>query len=67
MDEAGHTVEVDMLIPIVGFLKKSADRAQNGSLILAGDPKQLGPVVRSPTAIALGYGKKTSYITNSHI
>lgn len=51
MDEAGHALEVDVLIPLSGFL-----RSTRCSMVLAGDPKQLGPVVRSPYAMALGYG-----------
>lgn len=64
MDEAGHAVEVEMLIPIVGFLTKSKKNELLGSLVLAGDPKQLGPVVRSSLASSLGFGKNTITINN---
>lgn len=60
MDEAGHAVEVEMLIPIVGFLTKSRTDNLLGSLVLAGDPKQLGPVVRSSLATTLGFGKENT-------
>ena len=49
IDEAGHGLEPECLIPIAGLYK--ADRKEGGQLVLAGDPKQLGPVLRSPEAI----------------
>lgn len=74
MDEAGHAIEVEMLIPIIGFLtkyrgkvgktpKNTKEKRLTGSLVLAGDPKQLGPVIQSGLAVHLGYGKR--YIRNS--
>ncbi|PIK40113.1 putative helicase MOV-10 [Apostichopus japonicus] len=42
LDEAGHSIEPEALISVSGLLPK------NGQLVLAGDPKQLGPVLRSP-------------------
>ncbi|PIK58790.1 putative helicase MOV-10 [Apostichopus japonicus] len=42
LDEAGHAIEPEALISVTGLLPK------NGQLVLAGDPKQLGPVLRSP-------------------
>ena len=48
-DEAGEGMEPECLVPIVGLLGTKEDNA--GQLVLAGDPKQLGPVLRSPVAI----------------
>ena len=42
-------MEPECLVPIVGLLGTENDNA--GQLVLAGDPKQLGPVLRSPVAI----------------
>ncbi len=49
LDEAGQGMEPECLVPIVGLLETQGDNP--GQLVLAGDPKQLGPVLRSPIAI----------------
>lgn len=63
MDEVGHSIEPEMIIPIIGLLTKKRKNTTNcefrGSLVLAGDPKQLGPVIRSTLAVRLGFGKNT--------
>ncbi|XP_061074539.1 putative helicase mov-10-B.1 isoform X2 [Conger conger] len=51
VDEAGHAVEPECIIGMAGLL-----HAETGQLVLAGDPKQLGPVLRSPLAIQHGLG-----------
>ncbi|KAM9475618.1 putative helicase mov-10-B.2 [Clarias gariepinus] len=51
VDEAGHAVESETIIAIAGLL-----RADTGQLVLAGDPKQLGPILRSKYAIKYGLG-----------
>ncbi|XP_064161244.1 putative helicase mov-10-B.1 isoform X1 [Anguilla rostrata] len=51
VDEAGHAAEPECVIGMAGLL-----HAQTGQLVLAGDPKQLGPVLRSPLAIQYGLG-----------
>ncbi|XP_072537725.1 putative helicase mov-10-B.2 [Salminus brasiliensis] len=51
VDEAGHAVESEAIIGMAGLL-----RAEAGQLVLAGDPKQLGPILRSPIAIQYGLG-----------
>lgn len=51
VDEAGHAVETECLIPLAGLLN-----AKSGQVVLAGDPKQLGPIVRSPFAVKYGMG-----------
>ncbi|XP_056319481.1 putative helicase mov-10-B.1 [Danio aesculapii] len=51
VDEAGHAVEPEIIISVAGLLN-----AETGQLVLAGDPKQLGPILRSPFAIKYGLG-----------
>ncbi|GAA6038812.1 hypothetical protein JCM8097_002907 [Rhodosporidiobolus ruineniae] len=50
VDEAGQAKEPETFLPI-------SLAGPDTSVILAGDPKQLGPVVRSPAASALGLDK----------
>lgn len=50
IDEAGQASEPEAMIPI----KTMADNATR--IILSGDPKQLGPIIRSAPAIELGLG-----------
>eukprot|EP00064_Thunnus_orientalis_P005544 superscaffoldBa00000547_g5558 len=52
VDEAGHAVEPECLIPLAGLL-----HAESGQVVLAGDPKQLGPILRSPFALKFGMGR----------
>lgn len=51
VDEAGHAVEPECLVPLAGLLD-----ATSGQVVLAGDPKQLGPILRSPFALKYGMG-----------
>lgn len=51
VDEAGQAVEPECVIAIAGLLSPG-----NGQLVLAGDPKQLGPILRSPLASQYGLG-----------
>ena len=51
IDEAGYATEPEAMVSI----KMLADSKTN--VILAGDPKQLGPVIRSPVARELGLQK----------
>jgi RNA helicase armi len=50
VDEAGQCVEVETLIPTTLIGKR-------GQVILAGDPKQLGPVIISQVAKTCGFDK----------
>ena len=49
VDEAGHAAEPECMIPI----KTMADNRTN--VVLSGDPKQLGPIVRSDLALSLKF------------
>lgn len=53
IDEAGHAWEPECVAGIAGL----APDNDEGLVVLAGDPKQLGPVVRSPLARELGLGE----------
>ncbi|KAM8752011.1 RNA helicase Mov10l1 isoform 2-T2 [Acanthopagrus schlegelii] len=50
LDEAGQATEPESLIPI------SLVSEKDGQIVLAGDPCQLGPVVKSKLAAAFGLG-----------
>ncbi|KAM4574007.1 RNA helicase Mov10l1-like [Odontesthes bonariensis] len=50
LDEAGQATEPESLIPI-GFVSE-----RDGQIVLAGDPCQLGPIVKSKLATAYGLG-----------
>ncbi|XP_052790307.1 putative helicase mov-10-B.1 [Mya arenaria] len=53
IDEGAHAVEPECLVPISGLLDPW-DRAGCSQLVIAGDPKQLGPILRAPIAIFAG-------------
>ena len=55
IDEAGHATEPEALIALAGLM--NLDNPNGGQVIMAGDPRQLGPVLRSPLAIENGLGK----------
>nr|XP_060628672.1 helicase MOV-10 isoform X1 [Anolis sagrei ordinatus] len=58
IDESGYAVETESLIAIAGILATMDPKSnpKGGQLVLAGDPMQLGPVLRSPLAIEHGLG-----------
>ncbi|XP_019113691.2 putative helicase mov-10-B.1 [Larimichthys crocea] len=51
LDEGGQAVEPECVIAIAGLLE-----AGKGQLVVAGDPKQLGPILRSPIGLQHGLG-----------
>uniref|UniRef100_A0A1A7WDM5 RNA helicase n=2 Tax=Iconisemion striatum TaxID=60296 RepID=A0A1A7WDM5_9TELE len=51
VDEAGQAEEPQCIIAVAGLLC-----AEKGQLVLAGDPKQLGPIIRSSRAMQHGLG-----------
>jgi len=51
IDEAAQGEEPLAMIPIMGFSNAYTN------IILAGDPNQLGPIIKSPTAARAGLGK----------
>ncbi|XP_072386065.1 putative helicase mov-10-B.1 [Diabrotica undecimpunctata] len=58
IDESGYATETQTLIPIAGIASNSEkEGVVTAQLVLAGDPKQLGPLVHSGIAEYCGYGK----------
>ena len=49
LDECGQAVEPEALIPLAGLINPR--NKFGGQIVLAGDPKQLGPVLQSPIAM----------------
>ncbi|NXD43233.1 SDE3 helicase, partial [Copsychus sechellarum] len=58
IDECGRAVEPESVVAIAGLLAPMDQKTNpnGGQLVLAGDPKQLGPVLTSPLAIQHGLG-----------
>ncbi|NXP01025.1 SDE3 helicase, partial [Certhia brachydactyla] len=58
IDECGHAVEPESMVAVAGLLAPMDQKTNpnGGQLVLAGDPKQLGPVLTSPLAIQHGLG-----------
>nr|KAG5690384.1 hypothetical protein BaRGS_002341 [Batillaria attramentaria] len=50
VDEASQATEPESVVAIAGLLDVSKDMDKGGQLVMAGDPKQLGPILRSPLA-----------------
>ncbi|KAM6114446.1 LOW QUALITY PROTEIN: helicase MOV-10 [Phoenicopterus ruber ruber] len=58
IDECGQAVEPESVVAIAGLLTAMDPKTNpnGGQLVLAGDPQQLGPILRSPLAIEHGLG-----------
>ncbi|XP_030321193.1 helicase MOV-10 [Calypte anna] len=58
IDECGQAAETESVVPIAGLLSAMDQKTnpKGGQLVLAGDPQQLGPILRSPLAIEHGLG-----------
>ncbi|XP_038054523.1 putative helicase MOV-10 [Patiria miniata] len=54
IDEAGHAVEPEAIISLSNLV--NPNHPHGGQVVLAGDPKQLGPILRSPLALEHGLG-----------
>ncbi|XP_055319847.1 putative helicase mov-10-B.1 isoform X2 [Sitodiplosis mosellana] len=54
IDEAGSATESQTMIAIAGLC--STKNELHANLIFAGDPKQLGPLIKSQQAVKMGYG-----------
>ncbi|XP_022652559.1 putative helicase MOV-10 isoform X2 [Varroa destructor] len=59
IDEAGHAMEPEALIPVAGLFKiyKPGQCGPAGCLVLSGDHMQLGPIIRSPIARMYAFGR----------
>ena len=55
IDEAGHSIEPEVLACLVSVTKQS--RSMPPAITLAGDPKQLGPIIRSEISKTFGLDK----------
>lgn len=59
IDESCKATESEALIPVAGILTNDKTLgAINGQIVLAGDPKQLGPIIHSFIAETYGFGNK---------
>ncbi|CAH0563803.1 unnamed protein product [Brassicogethes aeneus] len=57
IDEAGYLTETETLVPLAGVLTHQTFKGEvHGKLVLAGDPRQLGPRIHSKTAAKYGFG-----------
>ncbi|XP_026271678.1 putative helicase mov-10-B.1 isoform X1 [Frankliniella occidentalis] len=57
MDEVGQALETEALIPLAGLATNPNATKFCCQVIMAGDPKQLGPILQSPIAAKFGLDK----------
>ncbi|XP_037357184.1 helicase MOV-10 isoform X1 [Talpa occidentalis] len=69
IDEAGQSVESESLVAIAGLMEVKESGNPGGQLVLAGDPRQLGPVLRSPLTLrhGLGYSLLDRLLTTNNL
>ncbi|EDQ84701.1 uncharacterized protein MONBRDRAFT_12543 [Monosiga brevicollis MX1] len=56
IDEAGHADECETLLPLIGGVGAWSESVGT-RIVLAGDPCQLGPIIRSSVAVKHGLGE----------
>lgn len=56
MDEVGQALEPEALIPLAGLATYPRSERLCCQVVMAGDPKQLGPILQSPIAAKFGLG-----------
>lgn len=61
IDEAGYATETETLVAVAGILTQSNGKI-GGQLVLAGDPRQLGPIIQSDYVKSFGFGMKNKDI-----
>lgn len=57
MDEVGQALEPEALIPLAGLATVAHGETFSCQVVMAGDPKQLGPILQSPIAAKFGLGR----------
>lgn len=57
IDESGHATETETLCAFAGILSAKESGSVSGQIVLAGDPKQLGPIIHSKLAKEYGFGE----------
>ena len=62
IDEAGQAVESESLIAMAGIMESDLAVRDGGQVVLAGDPEQLGPVLRSPVAVNNGLSMSNFFL-----
>lgn len=55
IDEVSQSTETEALVALAGLLYFRTDRTDGRQVVMAGDPKQLGPILRSPYADKHGF------------
>lgn len=58
MDEVGQALEPEALIPLAGLATVPHGKSFTCQVVMAGDPKQLGPILQSPIAAKFGLGTR---------